>query len=88
MLALWTGIGHGQVWVLAPTGIQGRRVSDTCDPSNARVQQTARSDGLSQPFMLEASDHTGSVTLLATVSTIMLQVIYEVEYDQLQAVIG
>ena len=38
--------------------------------------------------MLEASDHTGSATLLATMSTVMLQVIYEAEYDQLQVVIG
>jgi hypothetical protein len=38
--------------------------------------------------MLEASDHTRSVTLLATMSTVMLQVIYEVEYDQLETVIA
>jgi hypothetical protein len=62
-------------------------------PQTARLQiltyaaAAATLEQLSQPFMLEASDHTGSVTLLATMSTVMLQVIYEVEYDQLETVI-
>lgn len=43
---------------------------------------------VSQSFVLEASDHSSSVTLRATMSTIMLQAISEGEHDRVQVLIA